>query len=71
MVQNVLNPGADHQGAQARAGRRPNVREMKDTLQRLIGLKVSIEDHNGRGKVIIEYSRLEDFDTLLERLNAK
>ena len=49
----------------------PNVREMKDTLQRLIGLKVSIEDHNGRGKVIIEYSRLEDFDTLLERLNGK
>ena len=40
--------------------------KMKDTLQRALGLKVTIEDHDGRGKVIIEYSRLEDFDTLLE-----
>ncbi len=46
----------------------PNVREVKDRLQRALGLKVSIEDHNGRGKVIIEYSKLEDFDTLLEQL---
>jgi ParB family chromosome partitioning protein len=46
----------------------PNVREVQDRLQRALGLKVSIEDHNGRGKVIIEYSRLEDFDTLLEQL---
>src|ERR1039458_4172097 len=46
----------------------PNVREVQDRLQRALGLKVNIEDHNGRGKVIIEYSRLEDFDTLLEQL---
>jgi ParB family chromosome partitioning protein len=46
----------------------PNVREVKDRLQRALGLKVSIEDHNGHGKVIIEYARLEDFDTLLEQL---
>jgi ParB family chromosome partitioning protein len=46
----------------------PNVREVQDRLQRALGLKVQIEDHKGRGKVIIEYSRLEDFDTLLEQL---
>ena len=46
----------------------PNIREVKDRLQRALGLKVQIEDRNGRGKVIIEYSRLEDFDTLLEQL---
>ena len=49
----------------------PNVREVKDRLQRALGLKVSIEDKNGRGKVIIEYARLEDFDTLLEQLAGK
>ena len=49
----------------------PNVREVKDRLQRALGLKVSIEDHNGRGKVIIEYAKLEDFDTLLEQLAGK
>jgi len=46
----------------------PNVRDVQDRLQRALGLKVHIEDHNGRGKVIIEYGRLEDFDTLLEQL---
>ena len=46
----------------------PNVREVQEQLQRALGLKVYIEDHNGRGKVIIEYARLEDFDTLLEQL---
>jgi ParB family chromosome partitioning protein len=46
----------------------PNVRAVQERLQRSLGLKVSIEDHNGRGRVIIEYAKLEDFDTLLENL---
>jgi ParB family chromosome partitioning protein len=48
----------------------PNVREVQEQLQRSLGLKVNIEDHGGRGKVIIEYAKLEDFDTLLEQLAA-
>ena len=48
----------------------PNVREVQERLQRSLGLKVSIEDRNGRGRVIIEYAKLEDFDTLLEQLAA-
>jgi ParB family chromosome partitioning protein len=46
----------------------PNVREVQERLQRALGLKVQIEDRKGRGKVIIEYSHLEDFDTLLQQL---
>ena len=46
----------------------PNVREVQQRLQRALGLKVHIEDHDGRGQVIIEYAQLEDFDTLLEQL---
>ena len=49
----------------------PNVKEAQDRLQRSLGLRVSIEDKNGRGRVIIEYARLEDFDGLLERLEGK
>jgi ParB family chromosome partitioning protein len=49
----------------------PNVRDAQEQLQRALGLKVTIDDHNGRGKVIIEYARLEDFDALLERLAGK
>jgi ParB family transcriptional regulator, chromosome partitioning protein len=46
----------------------PNVRDAQERLQRALGMKVMIEDHNGRGKVIIEYARLEDFDNLMEQL---
>jgi ParB family chromosome partitioning protein len=46
----------------------PNIRAVQERLQRALGLKVHIEDHDGRGKVIIEYARLEDFDGLLETL---
>ncbi len=46
----------------------PNVRDVQERLPRALGLKVHIEDHEGRGRVIIEYAHLEDFDTLLEQL---
>lgn len=46
----------------------PNVREVQESLQRALGLKVRIEDKKGRGRVIIEYGQLEEFDRLLERL---
>jgi ParB family transcriptional regulator, chromosome partitioning protein len=49
----------------------PNVRDAQEQLQRALGLKVTIEDKSGHGKVIIEYARLEDFDALMERLVAK
>lgn len=48
----------------------PNVRDAQDRLQRALGLKVSIEDRNGRGRVVIEYARLEDFDAMLERFGV-
>jgi ParB family chromosome partitioning protein len=49
----------------------PNVRDAQERLQRALGLKVNIEDRSGRGKVIIEYARLEDFDSLMERLTGE
>jgi ParB family transcriptional regulator, chromosome partitioning protein len=69
-VQKILNP----QGKKKDAGEEkanlvdPNVREVQDSLQRALGLKVRIEDRKGRGRVIIEYSQLEEFDRLLDRL---
>jgi len=49
----------------------PNVRDAQEQLQRALGSRVTIDDHNGCGKVIIEYARLEDFDALLERLTGE
>ena len=46
----------------------PNVQDAQDRLQRALGLRVRIEDKHGRGRVIIEYARLEDFDALMDVL---
>ena len=67
-VQGILNPEKRKGEEKVKRPLDPNVREARDLLQRALGLKVSIEDKNGRGRVIIEYSRLEDFDAILERL---
>jgi len=49
----------------------PNVREAADRLRRNLGLKVQIEDKKGKGRVIIEYSGLEDFDAILTALGGQ
>jgi ParB family chromosome partitioning protein len=46
----------------------PNVKEAQTKLQRTLGLKVRIEDKNGKGRVVIEYANVDDFDRLLEAL---
>src|ERR1035437_6220992 len=67
-VQGLIHPERNKKEPKPEEPVDPNVREVQERLQRSLGLKVHIEDHHGRGKVIIEYSRLEDFDTLLEQL---
>src|ERR1700677_992845 len=71
-VQGLLNPEKTEKGEEKeKTPLDPNVREARDQLQRALGLKVLIEDKNGREQVSIEYSRLEDFDALLEALAGK
>jgi ParB family transcriptional regulator, chromosome partitioning protein len=68
-VQRLLNPDrAAKKEPKPEPPIDPNVRDAQDRLQRALGLRVRIEDHNGRGKVIIEYARLEDFDAFMERV---
>jgi ParB family chromosome partitioning protein len=47
----------------------PNVKEAQLQLQRALGLKVQIQDRKGKGKIILEYRSLEDFDRVLEMLS--
>ena len=72
-VQNLINPEAkqNKEDKQQTQPEDPNVREAQDRLQRTLGLKVRIEDKKGKGKVIIEYSGLEDFDAILTALGQE
>jgi ParB family chromosome partitioning protein len=49
----------------------PNVREAQRELERALGVRVTIKDRKGRGKILLEYSSLEDFDRILTSLTGK
>jgi len=72
-VNGLINPEGREKKSEALSEQTedPNVREAEDRLRRSLGLKVKIEDKKGKGRVIIEYSGLEDFDALLEMLGSK
>jgi ParB family chromosome partitioning protein len=70
-VQNMLNPEKAVKQPKSKEPLDPNVREARDQMQRALGLKVAIEDKGGKGKVIIEYTNLEAFDSLMERITSE
>jgi ParB family chromosome partitioning protein len=49
----------------------PNVREAQRSLESSLGVKVEIHDRKGKGKIILKYGSLEDFDRIVEALAAK
>lgn len=70
-VQGIANPEKQYAGEKkVKEPLDPNVREARDLLQRALGLKVTIQDRKGKGRVIIEYSSLADFDGLLEAIES-
>jgi ParB family chromosome partitioning protein len=74
-VQGLMNPEGSRLGqvqaaAKKQVAQDPNVREAQETLQRRLGLRVRIEDKRGKGRVIIEYSGVEDFDAILTALGG-
>ena len=72
MVQALLNPETgDKSPEKPKSPVDPNVREAEARLRRALGLRVSIQDKRGKGKVIIEYTGVEDFDGILRALGQQ
>ncbi len=49
----------------------PNVRAVQTEMERALGMRVRIRDRRGKGKIVIEYATLEDFDRVVEMLKGK
>jgi ParB family chromosome partitioning protein len=49
----------------------PNVRAAQLELERLLGTRVRITDNEGKGRIVIEYRNLGDFDRVLELLRSE
>jgi ParB family transcriptional regulator, chromosome partitioning protein len=48
----------------------PNVRDAEDKLRQALGVRVTIDDRKGKGKILIEYSTLDDFDRVIRALGG-
>jgi ParB family chromosome partitioning protein len=49
----------------------PNVRAAQRSLEEVLGMRVRIRDQKGRGRIVIEYGTLEDFDRVVGMLKGK
>jgi ParB family transcriptional regulator, chromosome partitioning protein len=48
----------------------PNVRAAQMEMERILGVRVRIKDRNGRGKIVIEYASVDDYDRVIEMLKG-
>jgi ParB family transcriptional regulator, chromosome partitioning protein len=48
-----------------------NVREAEQTLHRALGVRVTISDRNGKGRIVLQYRSLEDFDRIMEAISGQ
>ncbi len=49
----------------------PNVKAAQRSLEEVLGMRVRIRDRQGRGKILIEYGTIEDFDRVVRMLSGK
>jgi len=47
----------------------PNVRHLREALQRSLGARVQLHERGGAGSIEIHYSSLDELDRLVERLS--
>ena len=71
LVGRLLSPEEGQRPHTAPEAIDPNVREAQRALERALGVKVEIHDRKGKGKIILKYASLEDFDRIVEALAAK
>ena len=72
LIAQILNPeDGDRKGEKAARPIDPNVREAARSLERSLGVKVEIQDRKGKGKIILKYASLEDFDRIVESLTIR
>jgi ParB family chromosome partitioning protein len=68
-VANLLNPPEKKEAPERQVD--PNVREVEREMERSLGVRVTIADRNGKGKIVLEYKSLEDFDRVVEMLQKR
>jgi ParB family chromosome partitioning protein len=70
----VAMQNAEAGGAEGRASRArwmdPNVRAAQREIEQILGLRVLIKDKNGKGRVMVEYASLDEYERIVQLLRA-
>ncbi len=48
----------------------PNVKAAQLEMERLLGVRVKIRDRNGKGKIVIEYASVDDYERVIDMLRG-
>jgi ParB family transcriptional regulator, chromosome partitioning protein len=48
----------------------PNVRSAQLAMERMLGMRVRIKDRNGKGKIVIEYATVDDYERVVGMLKS-
>lgn len=65
LVGRVLSPSNGVKPAKQDAPQDPNVLDAQRNLERALGVKAEIHDRKGKGKIVLHYGSLEDFDRIM------
>ena len=71
LVSGLMNPAAEQEPVKSAPVLDPNVRAAQRSMEETLGVKVEIQDRKGKGKIVLRYSSLEDFDRIMVALAAK
>jgi ParB family transcriptional regulator, chromosome partitioning protein len=64
-------PGAQPTKTHSARQMDPNVRAAQMDMERTLGMRVRITDRNGKGKIVIEYATVDDYERVVEMLKTK
>ncbi|MGD0990445.1 MAG: ParB/RepB/Spo0J family partition protein [Candidatus Sulfotelmatobacter sp.] len=67
-----LPPMPGSQPKEARGARLldPNVRAAQMDMERILGMRVRIKDRNGKGRIVIEYASVDDYEKVVDMLRT-
>ena len=71
MLPGQTMPGAPKKEARGARWMDPNVRSAQTDMERTLGMRVRIKDRNGKGKIVIEYATVDDYERVTGMLRGK
>ncbi|HEY1660536.1 MAG TPA: ParB/RepB/Spo0J family partition protein [Candidatus Sulfotelmatobacter sp.] len=61
-------PGSQQKETRGARWMDPNVRAAQMDMERTLGMRVRITDRNGKGRIVIEYASVDDYERIVEKL---